>query len=349
MTRPTGGGGGTRTGIQQVAERAGVAASSVSRVLSGHPNVSELMRNRVVDAVAALGYEPNLLAQSLRTQATMTVGFVVGNIANPLLSEIALGAETSLRAAGYAMLLANSMDNPELDHSHIRLFAQRRVDGLLLSVSDESSRPTIELLDKITLPLVLVDRELKLTVDASAVLADHSTGISAAARHLAALGHKTIALVNGPSTVRPARERAATLRRVCRQLKMDCIVRSGAFTTDHGERTTSALLAKTGAPSALIAGSNQILVGVLRAVRSARLRIPRDLSLVTCDEVPLTEFFVPPLATIQRSPYEMGVTAANLLLELFAGAAPRAQSVPTSFRPTSSCGPPRAGQPRSKP
>ena len=83
----------------------------------------------------------------------MTVGFVVGNISNPLLSEIALGAETRLRAAGYSMLLANSMDNPELDCSHIRLFAQRRVYGLLLSVSDESSQPTIDALDRRLSPL----------------------------------------------------------------------------------------------------------------------------------------------------------------------------------------------------
>ena len=338
-------GGGSRVGIQQVAERAGVAPSSVSRVLSGHPNVSAVMRNRVVDAVAALGYEPDLLAQSLRRGATMTVGFVVGNIANPLLAEVALGAETGLRAAGYSMLLANSMDDPELDCAHVRLFARRRVDGLLLSVSDESSIATAEALDKASFPLVHVDRELRLAGAVSAVLADHSAGIADAARHLAALGHRGIALVNGPPTVRPARERAATLRRVCRQLGLGCTVRSGPFTTGHGERATAALLAGPGAPTAIIAGGNQILVGVLRALRSARCQVPRDVSLITCDEVPLSEFLVPPLATIERNPYDMGAVAAKLMLELLGGDAPRTETVATSFRPTSSCGPPSRSAP----
>jgi LacI family transcriptional regulator len=307
------------------------------------------MRNRVVDAVAALGYEPDLLAQSLRTRATMTVGFVVGNISNPLLSEIALGAETTLRTAGYSMLLANSMDNPELDCSHVRLFAQRRVDGLLLSLSDELSPGTNEALEKVTFPLVLVDRELRAGGHASAVLADHSAGIAAAARHLAALGHKKVALVNGRPTVRPARERATTLRRVCRQLGVACTVRSGTFTTEHGERATAALLAEAEPPSAVIAGSNQILVGVLRALRTTGCRVPIDISVVTCDEVPLSEFLVPPLATIQRDPYQMGAIAANLLLELLAGELPRTQSVPTSFHPTSSCAPPRTAPPKTEP
>src|SRR5580698_9918271 len=104
-----------RISMKEVAQRAGVAPSSISRVLSGHPNVSDVMRNRVTDAVAALGYEPDHLAQSLRRGATMTVGFVVGDISNPVLSENALGAETRLREAGYSMLLVNSMTDPQLD------------------------------------------------------------------------------------------------------------------------------------------------------------------------------------------------------------------------------------------
>ena len=95
--------------MQEVAQRAGVAASSVSRVLSGHPNVSGVMRNRVLDAVAALGYEPDLLAQSLRRGATMTVGFVVGNISNPLLSENCFGRGDS-SSRGRILHVARELD-----------------------------------------------------------------------------------------------------------------------------------------------------------------------------------------------------------------------------------------------
>ena len=329
----------SRSSMQEVAKRAGVAPSSVSRVLSGHPNVSEVLRNRVNDAVSAMGYEPDLLAQSLRRGATMTVGFVVANISNPLLSEIALGAETCLQAAGYSMLVTNSMSEPELDAEHIRLFARRRVDGLLLSISSENWQATIDAINKSALPVVLVDRELKVNQPVSAVLAEHGIGIADAVHHLASLGHQRIALVNGPADLRPARDRAATLRRVSRQLGITCIVRSGAFTAEHGERAVEFLLAQPDPPTAIVVGSNQILVGVLRALRRAARRIPEDISLVTCDEVPLAEFLVPPLATIERDHFEMGTIAAQLLLELLSGTKPRTKKIPTTYLPAGSVGP----------
>lgn len=325
-----------RISMQEVAKRAGVAPSSVSRVLSGHPNVSDVMRNRVVDAVSALGYETDLLAQSLRRGASMTVGFVVATISNPLISEITLGAETCLRTAGYSMLLTNSMNSPTLDAEHIRLLAQRRVDGLLLSISSEDSQATMDAVNKSRVPVVLVDRELNVDREVSAVVAEHDTGIEAAVRHLVSLGHTRIALVNGPSDLRPARVRAATLRRISRHLGVSALVRSGDFTTENGERNAHALLSETNRPTALVAGSNQILVGVLRAIRQHRLRIPDDISLVTCDEVPLAEFLVPPLATIERDHYQMGVIAAELLLESLSGSRPRVQRVPTTYIPTAS-------------
>jgi LacI family transcriptional regulator, galactose operon repressor len=324
--------------MQEVAKRAGVAPSSVSRVLSGHPNVSEVMRNRVVDAVSALGYEPDLLAQSLRRGASMTVGFVVGNISNPLLSEIALGAETRLQAAGYSMLLVNSMNEPELDAGHIRLFAQRRVDGMLLSLSSEDWPGTIEAVNKAGLPVVLVDRELDVAGRVSSVLAEHDVGIAAAVRHLASLGHRRIALVNGPPNLRPARDRASTMRRVSRQLGIACSVRSGGFNAEHGDEATLGLLSQSDPPTALVAGSNQLLVGVLRALHRMERQIPDDVSLVTCDAVPLAEFLVPPLATITRDHHAMGAIAASLLLELLSGARPRIERVPTTYNPTASVG-----------
>ena len=325
-----------RVGMQQVAERAGVALSSVSRVVSGHPDVSKVMRNRVLDAVAALGYEPDLLAQSLRRGATMTVGFVVGNIANPLFASIALGAELRLRNAGYTMLLANSIDDPSLDATHIRLFAQRRVDGLMLSITDESDPEMRRALLRAHRPTVLVDRDLP-ELHASAVLTDNAGGIERAAATLIALGHRRIALVNGNPRVRPARERANGLRRACRRAAgVSALVRPGAFTTEHGEQATRALLGEARPPTAIIAGSNLILVGVLRALRRAGCSVPGDVSVVTCDDVLLLDLVQPPLATISRNHQEMGDVAAELLLELIAGGEPRTIVLPTEFTPRDS-------------
>lgn len=335
-----------RAGMRQVAAQAGVAMSSVSRVLSGHPDVSKPMRDKVLSAVADLGYEPNMLAQMLRRGATQTVGFVVGDISNPLLAQIALGAEVALRAAGYALLLTNSGHEANLDANHIRLLQQRRADGLLLSVSDETNGETLEALRRATTPCVLIDRDLPLDQRPSAVLSDHASGISRAVEYLVQLGHRRLALVAGSAHVRPTRERITALEdAVEAHPGVVCQVRSGAFTETHGAAATRELLAGRRPPTAIIAGGNQILVGVLGELTAAELKIPRDISLVTCDEVPLAKFFTPALATIGRDPYEMGLIAATLLLERLGGAAARTVLLPTTFVPAGSCGRPASVRP----
>jgi LacI family transcriptional regulator len=328
--------------MREVADRAGVALSSVSRVLSEHPDVSVVMRNRVLDAVAALGYEPDILAQSLRRGATMSVGFVVGDISNPLLSQVALGAEVRLRATGYSMLLTNSVNNPGMDAEHVRLLAQRRVDGLLLSLADETDTETAEALRRANVPAVLVDRGASELPNVSAVLSDHSAGITAAVHHLTQLGHRQIALVNGNPKVRPARVRANALRQACRGRRgVSVTVRSGEFSADHGQAATLSLLAADKPPTAIIAGGNQILAGVLRAVQESRVDVPGDLSLVTCDDLALSEFLSPALSTVSRDPGEIGSVAAELLVDLIHGSEPQEVTLPVGFRPTDSCTPPK--------
>lgn len=330
-----------RAGMREVAKRAGVALSSVSRVLSGHPDVSEVMRFRVLDAVAALGYEPDFLAQSLRRGASMTVGYVVGDISNPLAARIVLAAETALRQAGYSMLLVNSINDPSLDAEHVRLLRQRRVDGLLLALADENHQPTIAELQRYQGPYVLVERSSARLPYASTVHSDHRPGLTAAVDHLYQLGHRRIALINGSPKILPARDRAAIVRRLGRSMPgAEVTVRSGALSAEHGDAAMTAFAAMRDRPTAVIAGGNQILPGVLRAIRRAGLAIPTDLSLVTCDDVALSEFLEPALATVSRDLTALGETAAALLLERLSGMDPRTVTLPTTFRAEQSCAAP---------
>src|SRR5207248_7056581 len=172
----------------------GVAMSSVSRVLSGHPDVSDVMQARVLAAVAELGYQPDLLAQSLRRRETMTIGFAIGDISNPLFAEIVAAAETRLRAGGYSMLLTNSEASAELDAAHIRLLAQRRVDGIILSVSDERNTETLVALERLDVPVVILDRDVEVP-GAVNVFTDHRHGMRQAVAHLLDLGHREIAMI----------------------------------------------------------------------------------------------------------------------------------------------------------
>ena len=201
--------------MRAVADRAQVAMSSVSRVLSEHPDVSPAMRERVLAAVSELGYRPDLLAQGLRRGATHSVGFVVGDISNPLLAEIVKGAEGRLREEGYSVLLSNSEGNPKLDAEYVRVFSQRRVDGLILSLASETEPATLDALSEIEGPCVLLDREIAELQGVSAVVADHRAGMRAAIGHLLDLGHRDIGLISGlemPPDARAHRRSARGVR-----------------------------------------------------------------------------------------------------------------------------------------
>jgi len=342
-TRPPG-----KAGIREVAKKAGVAVSSVSRVITDHPDVSEAMRERVHAAVRALRYEPDILAQSLRSGSTRTIGFLVSDISNPLYSQIALGAERILNDARHAMLIANSQGAADRDAAQLRLLRQRRVDGLILSLSDETDPKTIAQLKTLDCPFVLLDREVA-GLKTAAVLSNHGEGVRAAALHLLDLGHRRIGFIGGNQHVRPTRARADALLQVAREHRgLRVYVEDQSFTAGHGEAAAGMLLEATDPPTALIAGGNQILVGILRAIRRLGLRVPRDLSLVTCDRVPLSEFLEPPLATLERDHQQMGRVAAEHLLSILGGKPPGALYLPVTFDPKESCGPPGMARPGAR-
>jgi LacI family transcriptional regulator len=334
--------GTARSRMREVAQLAGVAVSSVSRVLSGHPDVSPAMRERVTTAVEKLGYQPDILAQSMRLRATKSIGFVVGDISNPLLAQIVLGAETALRDAGYSMLLTNSENDPSLDANHIGLFAQRRVDGLLLSLASEEYPATISALEHFDAPIVLIDRELPGSVSASAVLSDHRTGMRAAVGHLLELGHRRIGLILG-QPLRFSRERRLGLEDAYRErgLPPTYEIVDGQLHSAHGRRATRLLLDSEDPPTAIVAGGNQILVGTLEELVRRQLTLGEDISLVSCDSVALTELFQPPIAVVRRDERALGSRAAELLLRLLADENPDGPlTMPTAFVPRPSCGPP---------
>ena len=329
--------------MREVADVAGVAMSSVSRVLNGHPDVSAAMRERVQLAVEALGYAPDMLAQSLRRRATLTIGFVAGDISNPLMAAIVKGAEGELRRAGYSMLLANSEGDPERDAAHVRLFEQRRVDGLMLSVAREDHADTLAALDATSVPRVAVDRLLPPGAHASCVFSDHRHGMRAAVGHLLDLGHRRIGIILG-RPVRPARERLSGLEEAYaeRALPGTFSVSEGVLSAWHGRDATARLLDAPDPPTAIVTGGNQLLAGTLEVLRERALAVGADVSLVSCDTISTTELHQPPIAVVRRDTAELGRRAAELLLRRLGGAAaPETVTLPTEFVPRASCVPPR--------
>ena len=329
--------------MREVADRAGVAMSSVSRVMSGHPDVSPAMSERVMRAVAELGYQPDILAQSLRRRETLTVGFVVGDISNPLFAEIVTGVESTLHVNGYSMLLTNSLGDPAMESAHIGLLSQRRVDGIVISVLDETHPEMIDRLRELDIPVVLLDRNLPTEIPVSRVLSDHRSGMKAAVSHLLDLGHRRIVLIGGTG-VRPALERRAGLEQAfeSRGLPPTYTVDEGSFAVEHGTAAMRRMLELPEPPTAVIAGGNQLMLGALRVVAERRVALGSELSFVGCDDVAITDLFQPAVAVVRRDSFAMGRTAAELLLaRMRNGALPSDVVLPTEFVARPSCGAPQ--------
>ncbi|MBN9021170.1 MAG: LacI family DNA-binding transcriptional regulator, partial [Rhizobiales bacterium] len=200
-----------RIGIRDVAQRAGVAISTVSKVFSGKGEVMPALRARVLAAAAELGYQPNFLAQSLRRGATDLIGFVASDLADPFSAGIVAGAEAVLRQAGYALLVMGSDRDPGNDAANVRYLSSRRVDAVLVSPTREDDQGLLGALAEFDGPIVAVESELRGALPVDTVCADHRQGMRDAVDHLVRLGHRRIAALTGPATRRAGRERQVGL------------------------------------------------------------------------------------------------------------------------------------------
>jgi LacI family transcriptional regulator len=305
-----------RIGIRDVAQRAGVAISTVSKVFSGRGEVTPALRMRVLAAAAEFGYQPNSVAQSLRRGATDLIGFVASDLSDPFSAEIVAGAESVLRPAGYALLVMSSGHDPAVDAANVRYLNSRRVDAILVSPSREDDRGLLAALAEFDGPIVVVEGELRGHVPVDAVCADHRAGMRDAVEHLVGLGHRRIAALTGPLTRRSGRERLAGLLDGLRAHGLED--RALPIATEHRAEAAEAevlqLLDGSSPPTALLAGGLKLLIGTLRALDRRGLAVGGDLALIGWDDGPLTELSHPPIAVVDRDPLGLGTEAASLVL-----------------------------------
>ena len=334
-----------RIGIRDVAQRAGVAISTVSKVFSGRGEVTAALRLRVLNAASELGYQPNSIAQSLRRGATDLIGFVASDLSDPFSAEIVAGAEFVLRPAGYALLVMSSNHDPATDAANVRHLNSRRVDSILVSPSREDDAGLLAALAEFDGPIIALESELRTPLPVDVVCADHRGGMRGAIAHLVGLGHREIAALTGPLVRRSGRERLAGLRDELRAQGLED--RALPIATEHhadaAEAEVLRILDSAMPPTALLACSLPLLIGSLRAIDRRGLAVGRDLALVGWDDAPLTELSHPPIAVVDRNPRGLGAAAATLALQRLGHGGSRDESParvevrPARFIPRASC------------
>ncbi|GIL14046.1 MAG: LacI family transcriptional regulator [Chloroflexota bacterium] len=331
--------------IGDVAKRAGVSAMTVSRVINNSGYISQETRERVEQAIAELGYVPNALARSLRFKRTKTIALILTDITNPFFTTLARGIEDAASEQGFSVIFCNTDESQDEEAEYLSVVVQKQVDGVLLVPASSSSESVTFLRDR-GVPCVLLDRRLPgAAVDT--VRGDSEAGAYQLTRHLLDLGHRRIALLNGPSSVSTAEDRLAGYRRALDEagLSSAASVYEGSYTVEGGYRTAKKMLAAAPRPTAVFAANNFIAIGALRVLREAGLRVPDNLSLVAFDDLPTTMMIDPFFTVIGQPAYEMGQRATQLLLEHLAGqspAEPQEIVLPAQLIVRRSSGPPPA-------
>ena len=342
------------TSIRDVARHAGVSTATVTRVLSGRTPVSDDLTARVKRAAAELRYVPNGVARSLSRGRTHLLGLLVSDIANPFSAQVARGLEDEAAKDGYHVLVGSSDFDPDREGELLSSFAARTVDAVaLLSVSGATE--AMQKLQDTQMPLVFVDRRPSNDVRAPVIRIDNLAAAHDAVGYLIRLGHRDLAMISGPPVFTTASQRLKGFRVACAEAGLrvrDECVREGFLGIEGGYAATREVLALTPRPTALFSFNNMLAVGALRALREAEVVVPRDLSLITFDDMDLFPFVDPPITAIAQPAYQIGAEAARTLISLLSGNqfVPREVVLPTVFRLRSSCAPPEppvpaAGQP----
>ncbi|MER2600268.1 MAG: LacI family DNA-binding transcriptional regulator [Caldilineales bacterium] len=306
--------------IRDVADRAEVSITSVSHVINNTRPVSEAMRARVMTAMDELGYQPNLLARSLRRGQSNTLGMIVPDNVNPFFAEIARGIEDISFKHGYSLILCNSDANLEKELLYSGVLADKQVDGIIFVAAGLSAEHVLNLRQR-QIPVVIADREMP-EAQVDSVLANHEMGGWLATRHLLEQGHRRIGCITGPAQLSSSADRTngycRALAEAGIELSTDLIL-GGDFRHESGYQGVQRLLDQPNPPTAVFACNDLMAIGAISGAFNQGYVVPRDLSIIGFDGIPLTSFITPSLTTVAQPMYEMGGLAAVMLLERIRG------------------------------
>jgi LacI family transcriptional regulator len=328
--------------LADVAEYAGVSASTASRALNGRGELSPATRAAVLQAADLLQFEPSHLARSLRTRRTYTVGFVVPDVSSPFYATALKGAQAALEHAGYRVLLMDSGQTDDGEVASLRTLLAHRVDGLLLSTVGIERERFDGLVTRRGVPCVFFDSGIDGAGDGT-VLLDNALGIELLVGHLAEHGHRRIGLLVGSVRETSGWERREAFTRSMRRHGLatdDRLIDGARWTREDAHVATLRILAREPRPTALVSSSVELALGAFSACRELHLRVPDDVALATFDDAYFAELLDPPLTAVAYDPLDVGRLAAELLVAAIGDGEepPRSVTVPVNLITRRSCG-----------
>ena len=312
--------------IRDVAAAAGVSVATVSRALNspaGSVKIRPETRQRVIDTSEELGYRPNDLARALLQQRTSVIGLVIPDISNPYYPGLVRGVDDIASTAGYRIVLCNTDRATAKVNGYLNTLVNSRVDGVIIAGGGTETVIDTRVLRQYQTKVVLVGRH---DLPHPSVQIDNVAAGAQVTDHLLDLGHRRIAFVTGPGSSHTVQDRLDGYRRACSARGIDPaadLVFEGGFDEESGYQGARAVVRHASRPTAVIAANDRIALGVLAALSDEGVEVPTKMSVTGFDDVSFSSYLRPRLTTVSIPTYDMGASAAALLLDQLRG--PRAE------------------------
>ena len=306
--------------MRDVAEYSGVSTTTVSHVINKTRHVNDSTREKVEQAMESLGYRPNILARSLRSGETKTIGLLVPDASNPYFAEIARQIEDLGYRQGYSVILGNSDDNPDKQKNYINTFIAKKVDGVIL-ISTGSKASEFKPLTDNNIPIVLADRDVSLSLT-DVVLLDNEKAGYEATKYLLELGHECIACITGKNELAPSMLRVKGYKKALKEFGIpfqNGLIEMGDFRFKGGEMAMEKLLQRSCSPTAVFALNDMMAVGAMKAIMKAGLSIPDDISVIGFDNIQFASAVKPSLTTMAQPHNELSNKTVEMLIRRMSG------------------------------
>jgi LacI family transcriptional regulator len=322
-----------RTTIADIAKAAGVSEATVSRVLNERTHgVGPQTRLRVKEVMEQLDFAPCGVARGLATGRSLAVGLVIPDVADPFFPLLIRGIEDALRKRGYGLFLCDSNQDIRKEAEHVRMLMEKRVDGVILNSTLSDCDCHLDLLDRRSVPYVLLDRIIEVRPGGAGVYVDNRKGARMATDLLLQGGARRLLFINGPEALSVCKLRWLGVQDAFLARGLDPArirYQAGDYSVASGEQAAEAHLQTPDGPpcDAVFAANDRMAIGAMRALKRHGLRIPEQVEVVGFDDVEPGRLVEPPLSTVAQPAFEMGRKSAELLLALIDGKKPRKRMI----------------------
>lgn len=307
-----------RPTLSEVAAKAGVGTTTVSRVINGGHRVDPNTLARVQRAIDVLGYTPNQAARILKGHRTRTIGLLVPSIADSFFSSCAEAAQAVARYYDSVLIVTATQNDLDMEIESINVLISHRADGLIIAPSDSGSPALHKALSRAGVPVVALDRPL-VGASITSVVSDNRSGAAMATRHLIQHGYKRIVCLTGEPNLYTIRERMRGYRNAVEAAKLPVILDTSIMDYASAEHAIRTLLAQQKPPDAIFTLKNSTTMFAFEAMQKLKVHIPKSIALLGFDDFELADTVRPSITVIQQPIAELGRTAAELLFQELLG------------------------------